>query len=85
MAVATTTSALLQALAQHLAAAGLARYSLTGYSGDDPARPAVAFEQLPAAPDTAVSMAVYNHLTDRDRWNPDVYVRLRFRAAGVDP
>jgi hypothetical protein len=69
----------------------LADLNLVQYSGPDavytenPDRPAVMFEKLAPNPDTAVSLAVYNELGDRDPWNRDYYVRMRFRAAGLDP
>lgn len=86
MATATRASQLVEALARHLDTAGLVRYSTAGalLTIEDPARPAVAFEALPPAPDSAVSIAVVNQLEDRDPYNPDVYVRLRFRTAGLD-
>lgn len=84
MSTATTSTRLVEALAQHLAAANLAQYNPAGGYTENPALPAVTFEVLPPAPDTAVSIAVYNDLRDRDAWNPDIYVRLRFRAAGLD-
>lgn len=76
----------LDSLGQHLAGLGLVRYSTTvGYGADDPAVPAYVLYDLPESPDTAVAAAVAQYATDRDRDNPDVLVRLRFRAAGDSP
>lgn len=81
----TTATDLVAALGQRLADLGLAQYSPGGTYTEDPARPAFAWNELPAQPDTAVSASIYNDARDRDEHNPDVYVRLRWRAAGEDP
>ncbi|WP_027503247.1 minor capsid protein [Rhodococcus sp. UNC363MFTsu5.1] len=71
-------------LAEHLAAAGLARYSPTGiYTGEG--LPAVFFGTLPDKPDTAVLINTYNDDRERDDDSPDLYVQMRFRTAGRNP
>ncbi|MGV9662580.1 minor capsid protein [Nocardia niigatensis] len=78
------TRTFVDALARYLASAGLARYEPTGPYLDGSA-PAVFFNQLPDSPDTAVAITVYDELFDRDDHNPDLFVQLRWRAAGLDP
>jgi hypothetical protein len=78
---------LVTSLALHLDALGVAQYSedafTVGYV-EKPELPAVTFDELPSSPDTAVSLTVAGHQTDRDPFNPDITVRLRFRGAGQD-
>lgn len=83
----TTSAALLESLAVLLDSLGVARYvPPPGAIAEDPDRPAIVFSSdLPAEPPTALAMSVYDDARDRDAWNPDLYVRLRFRAAGLDP
>lgn len=78
------SSTVLDGLARYLADAGLVRYSPTGVY---PAGglPAVVFGAMPDAPADVVAINVYDDSRDRDDWNPDVYVQLRFRTAGRNP
>lgn len=80
----TGTTAVLLGLAGALEAAGLTQPFTTAKYSEDPTRLAVGLEDLPAAPPTALSLEMVGELDDRDQYNPDVYVRLRFRAAGKD-
>ena len=76
----------LDSLFLHLVDLGLVRYSPTGaYGADDPALPAATWYDLPPDPDTAMAGSVAQYANDRDEDNPDVTVRLRFRAAGESP
>lgn len=80
----TDTRTLVDALARHLAAAGLARYTPTGvYSGAG--LPAAFDSLLPATPDAAVALTVYDEQYGRDDHNPDVFIQFRWRTAGKDP
>ncbi|WP_051164448.1 phage tail terminator protein [Nocardia testacea] len=74
----------LEALARHLDAAGLARYIPAGAYPPGTV-PAATFSLLPSKPDAAVALTVYDEVLDRDDHNPDVYVQMRWRAAGIDP
>lgn len=74
----------LDALARHLDAVGLARYSPTGAYGPG-SLPAITWTLLPATLDAAVALTVYDEILDRDDHNPDVYVQMRWRTAGTDP
>ena len=86
MAVAATPEMVLEALGLYLAGLNLVRYSTDAdYGADDPNLPAYVFQDLPPSPDTAVAATVYSFATDRDDYNPDVLLRLRFRAAGDSP
>lgn len=78
----TTTRELLEALGRHLAFHQLVQFKVgdDAHYTDNPLRPAYFYEDLPDKPATAVSAKVYNDTRDRDPWNPDVYVRLRWRA-----
>ncbi|QIS18530.1 phage tail terminator protein [Nocardia terpenica] len=80
----TGTRTLLDALARHLAALGLARYQPTD-AYPSGALPAVFWNLLPPKPDDAISITIYDEAFDRDDHNPDVYVQLRWRTAGSDP
>lgn len=79
------TEQVLDALARHLADAGVAQYNPAGVYTEKPALPAVLFGMLPDKPDTAVAINRYDWSTARDDFNPDVFVQLRFRGAGRDP
>lgn len=77
------TEALEDALAKHLAALGLARYTPDGiYTATG--LPAIFFGKLPDKPDTAILINTYNEDRGRDQSTPDFYVQLRFRTAGRD-
>ncbi|MGX6513257.1 minor capsid protein [Rhodococcus sp. SJ-2] len=78
------TTTLEGALAQHLAALGLARYEPGGiYSATG--LPAVFFGAMPDTPDTALVINTYNDDRSRDDHNPDYYLQIRGRSAGRDP
>ncbi|WP_037141787.1 phage tail terminator protein [Rhodococcoides fascians] len=81
---ATTRSQLRTALALELSENNLARYlAHENYGADDSSRPSVFTRPvMPDSPDTAVTISVIDDKRDRDAHNPDLYVRLRFRAAG---
>lgn len=86
MGIEASPEMVLDALAQHLASVDLVRYSPDAdYGDDDPSLPAFFLQDLPPSPDTAVAATVYSFSTDRDDYNPDVLLRLRFRAAGDSP
>ena len=70
----------LTSLAKHLATQGLVQYHETAPYTENPLLPAVTFGALPKDVPTAVSLNVYNYDPQRDKYNPDVYVQLRFRA-----
>ena len=70
------------AIGQHLATHGIARYA-TAYTGTG--LPAVFRGTLPGTPDAAILINVYNEDYTRDDDSPDLYVQLRFRTAGQDP
>lgn len=49
-------------------------------------RPLIVMGAMPATPDNAVTINVYNSSHERtDTGNPDYWVQLRWRAAGTDP
>ncbi|WP_067566140.1 minor capsid protein [Nocardia acidivorans] len=80
----TDTATFVDALARYLDSAGLVRYQLVGaYAEGD--IPATFFNLLPAKPEAALAITVYDELFDRDDHNPDVYVQLRWRLPGRDP
>ncbi|RJO69771.1 hypothetical protein D5S18_28125 [Nocardia panacis] len=80
----TDTVRFVDALARYLHSAGMARYQPIGaYPEGD--IPAVFFNLLPAKPEAALAITVYDELFDRDDHNPDLFVQLRWRAAGTDP
>lgn len=83
MKFSTTSNELLAALGLYLAGLDLVQYSEADdvVYDEDAERPAYAWRELPADPDTAVSATVTNDARDRDHWNPDYYVRLRVRTA----
>ncbi|ROZ89011.1 hypothetical protein [Gordonia sp. OPL2] len=78
-----TSSEVIAALGQYLAGRNMVRYSAT-YEGDDP-MPAFIDGLLPPDPDTVVAATIVRDDRERDLDNPDIDVRLRFRAAaGAD-
>lgn len=78
------TTTLEDALAEHLADLGLARYNPTGtYTGLS--LPAVFFGTMPDKPDDALVINTYNDDRSRDDHNPDIYIQIRGRSAGRDP
>lgn len=80
----STSSEVLAALGQRLAALGMVRYlddPEATFGDDDPAQPAYIDGLLPPDPDTCVSAVIVRDDRDRDPWNPDIDVRLRFRTA----
>lgn len=86
MGVAPTPEMVLDSLGMYLAGLDLVRYSPDeDYGADNPALPAYVLNELPAAPDTALAASVANFTADRDPYNPDCLLRLRFRAAGDSP
>lgn len=76
--------AVVAGLLQHLHSKGLVRWSLTQTFNEGPV-PSAHLERMPSSPHTAVAVYVYNEDRTRDEHNPDIYVQLRFRAAGDDP
>ncbi|KHJ74658.1 minor capsid protein [Rhodococcus sp. Chr-9] len=78
------TTTLEDALAQHLADLGLARYEPTGMYGAA-GLPAVFFGAMPDTPHDAIVINTYNDDRSRDDHNPDIYVQIRGRSAGRDP
>lgn len=85
MTTAVDTSMVQAALVAHLASKNLIQWNPSlGYS-ENPNRPAGRFGILTDSPATQVSINVYDHSTARDDHNPDIFVQLRFRAAGRDP
>ncbi|NKR32278.1 hypothetical protein GS504_15630 [Rhodococcus hoagii] len=81
-----TRRRILDALARHIAATGLARYNPDGiYSASTV--PAIFVGQMPPTPDAALLLNIYNDSRDRDpdRANPDIWVQLRGRTPGRDP
>lgn len=81
-----TRRRILDALARHLADAGLARYSPDGMYGTG-TLPAIFMGTLPDKPDAALLLNIYNDSRDRDpdRANPDIWVQIRARTPGRDP
>ncbi|WP_280273375.1 minor capsid protein [Nocardia wallacei] len=80
----TDTGTFVDSLARYLDSAGLVRYQPVGaYSAGTV--PAVFLNLLPAQPDAALAITVYDEVFDRDDHNPDLYVQLRWRTAGTDP
>lgn len=81
-----TRRRIIDSLARHLAATGLVRYDPDGDYGPG-TLPAVFVGEMPATPDAAVLLNVYNDSRDRDpdRANPDVWVQVRCRTPGRDP
>ncbi len=78
------TTALEDALAQRLHTLGLVRYEPTGvYSSTG--LPAVFFGIMPDAPSDAIVINTYNDDRSRDDDNPDYYLQIRGRRAGLDP
>lgn len=79
-----TDAQLLRALAQQLAARGVATYSAAGAYPATGTLPAVTFGRLPQAsansPVLAVALNRYNTDTSADSANPTVRVQLRWRA-----
>jgi hypothetical protein len=82
--MAYTTAQIVDALAQHLKANGLVKYDPSGAIPAGPL-PMVRMQSLPATPDAAIAIAVYDENFDRDDHNPDCYIQLRYRTAGKDP
>lgn len=77
-----TDRILVDAIAEWMADNGLANLTWNNTNG----LPNIAFGAMPATPDNAVTINVYNSSIARDdRGNPDYYVQFRFRAAGNDP
>lgn len=72
------------AVAEHLAAHGLAVHAPSGAYPPGLDAPAVFYGAMPEAPDLAVTVNVYDWQTGRDKHNPDVYVQMRWRG-GPDP
>lgn len=79
-----TSVEIMEALGYHLTNRGLARYNPTGAMTEDPAKPLFVLGPAPAKPDTTVTAMIYNDDRGRDKFNPDFYIQLRFRAAGQD-
>ncbi|WP_439030217.1 hypothetical protein [Gordonia terrae] len=80
----TTSDELIESLGQRMADLGLVRYLAdpnASFGADDPDRPAYIAGLLPPDPDTCVSAVVTRDDRERDPFNPDIDVRLRFRAA----
>lgn len=78
-------SAIIDALATHLADEGVAAYSPTGAYADG-GLPVVVFGRMPATPDTVIVLNTYNEQTQRaGKAAPDVFVQVRCRTAGRDP
>lgn len=80
----TDRYAVFDGLAQHLADAGLARYTPDGPYPPGPL-PAVFYLRHPDTPADAITIVIYDENHDRDDHNPDIYVQLRYRRAGTDP
>lgn len=77
-----TDRILLDALSEWMADQGLANLTWNTTNG----LPNIAYGAMPASPDNAVTVNVYDRSIARDdRGNPDYYVQFRFRAAGNDP
>ena len=79
-----TTVEVLEALGYHLTDLGLARYNPNAAMTEDPIKPLFVLGPAPATPNTTVSVTPYNDDRSRDKYNPDYYIQLRFRAAGQD-
>ncbi|QAY05749.1 tail terminator [Gordonia phage Vasanti] len=80
----TTSSEVIEALGRKMAALNLVRYlddPDAVFGDDDPSRLAYIAGLLPPDPDTCVSAVVTRDDRERDPYNPDIDVRLRFRAA----
>lgn len=84
MSTPTSTEVAL-ALALRLAELELATYPAPDGGYVEAALPALVFGRLPEVPGHALAVDVYDDLRDRDAWNPDYYVRLRWRVPGEDP
>lgn len=78
------TNRLVAALCAMMRDEGYWQYSLTAPYTENRDKPAAFFGGLPMDPHTAVTVRVYDLDTSRDDHNPDVFVQLRFRAAGKD-
>lgn len=63
---------------------GYWQFSLTSPYSENRNKPAAFFGGMPTDPHTAVTVRVYDEDTSRDDHNPDIFVQLRFRAAGKD-
>ena len=79
---ATTTTRFVDGIARYLMAQGIVRYGLPAPPPGP--LPAVYLSGLPATPDGAVSIIVYDERFDRDDQNPDVFCQFRWRTAGKD-
>ena len=80
----TSSSEVISALGQRLAALDIVRYLAdpeASFGADDPAQLAYIDGLLPPDPDTCVSAVIVRDNRDRDPYNPDIDVRLRFRTA----
>lgn len=75
----------LEGLGQHLAAKGLVQYKASGVYSENALLPAYLMGRIPPNPDTVVAANIYMDDRSRDPFNPDIYIQLRFRAAGLDP
>lgn len=79
-----TSTEVIASLGQYLSSRDLVRYSAVYTDADDPI-PAFFDGLLPPGPDNAVAAAIVRDDRERDPYNPDIDVRLRFRAhAGSD-
>lgn len=77
-----TDRILVDALAEWMAGQGLANLSWNSSNG----LPNIAYGAMPASPDNAVTINVYDSsITRDDTGNPDYWVQFRFRAADNDP
>jgi len=78
--------AVLDGLAQHMHAHGIATYAANGVYPATVTAPAVFFGRLAPGPDLAVAVAHYNTDPDIDTTvnNPKIFVQLRWRG-GKDP
>lgn len=77
------------ALALHLLDVGLVQYTDPEHPGaayiEDPLKPACFLGRMDQSPTSAVAIVGYYEDRSSDRYNPDVYVQLKFRAEGADP
>jgi hypothetical protein len=78
----TSSSEVVDALGRHLSDLSLVVYTPDSvYVEADLDRPAFVDGLLPPDPDTCVSAVVTRDNRERDPYNPDIDVRLRFRTA----
>lgn len=79
------STTVLEALAQHLADAGIAQYSPDGIYDGGPL-PAVVLGYIPEQPDAVIALNIANESVHRaGKAAPDMWIHVRVRTPGADP